>query len=396
MEDSASYVRDEDDICATLNLAKLNESQVKKIGQVLDYRHGFSTKDIKLLELDNHMLETLERGKSLFFKGQKDDVALLCTDSRTYKIEEAETSNSLLLCSNLKFAKDIPKSDGGKIEIEHVAGRGIFHNYFEVSTCKPELGKLLTLLEPSSFKGPEYEKYIDKDNLYDWDKLINSIQASEKELEDALIQYSIASLDGYYRLISFEFETKALTMMLDFMEENSWKINKINKEETYEALKDLIPKPIFEIIFNKYANKNSNECDKLYTYDEKKVCRCLAQVLLASSPVNDYNRFMEAWKMGVPEEINPKLEYLYGTAVVVWNADKQRKDIVSFPESKLSDNIVERFNQLFKVKNRWTAEEIKPYISNLSTSNLSVDFLLTKHTRSLTVNGIKYYSSKYK
>lgn len=62
-------------------------------------------------------------------------------------------------------------------------------------------------------------------------------------------------------------------------------------------------------------------------------------------------------------DINPKLEYLYGTAVVVWNSDKQRKDIVSFPESKLSDNIVERFNQLFKIKNRWTAEEIKPYIS---------------------------------
>lgn len=70
---------------------------------------------------------------SLFFKGQKDDVALLCTDRRTYKIEEAETSNSLLLCSNLKLAKDIPKSDGGNIEIEHVAARGIFHNYFEVS-----------------------------------------------------------------------------------------------------------------------------------------------------------------------------------------------------------------------------------------------------------------------
>lgn len=60
------------------------------------------------------------------------------------------------------------------------------------------MGKLITLLEPTSFKGPEYEKYIDKDNLYDWNKLIVSIQASEKELKDALIQYSIASLDGNF------------------------------------------------------------------------------------------------------------------------------------------------------------------------------------------------------
>ncbi|CAG5074035.1 Similar to dscc1: Sister chromatid cohesion protein DCC1 (Danio rerio) [Cotesia congregata] len=310
-------IRDDDDIVATLNLAKLNQSQVKKICQVLEYQHGAS--DIKLLELDDHMLETLEQGKTLFFKGEKNDAVLLCTDTRTYKIEEAETSNSLLLCPNLKFAKD-----------------------------------------PSSFKGPEYEKYIERDTLYDWDRLFSSIQASEKELKHAITQFSISILDGYYRLISFEFESKALTLMLDFMEENSWKINSVNKEETYEALQDLIPRPIFDTIFDKYAVKNSD--DDLYTYDEENVCRRLAEVLLASSPVNDYDRFMEAWKLATPDSINPKLEYLYGTAVIVWNAEKQRKDIVSFPESKLSSDVVKRFKELFEVKNKWTAEEIKPYL----------------------------------
>ncbi|KAG8035201.1 hypothetical protein G9C98_001691 [Cotesia typhae] len=106
-------------------------------------------------------------------------------------------------------------------------------------------------------------------------------------------------MKSYYRLISFEFESKALTLMLDFMEENSWKTNAVNKEETYEALEDLIPKPIFDTIFDKYTVKNSN--DDLYTYDERNVCRRLAEVLLASSPVNDFDRFMEAWKLAIPE-----------------------------------------------------------------------------------------------
>ncbi|XP_074109105.1 sister chromatid cohesion protein DCC1 isoform X2 [Cotesia typhae] len=392
MGDDTRELRDDDDIVATLNLAKLNQSQVKKICQVLDYQHGAS--DIKLLELDDHMLETLEQGKTLFFKGEKNDAVLLCTDTRTYKIEEAETSNSLLLCPNLKFTKDVPKSDGDEIKIEKIPTRGIFHNYFESSICKPEISKLISLLEPSSFKGPEYEKYIEKDTLYDWDKLFSNIQASEKELKDAITHFCIPILDGYYRLISFEFESKALTLMLDFMEENSWKTNAVNKEETYEALEDLIPKPIFDTIFDKYTVKNSN--DDLYTYDERNVCRRLAEVLLASSPVNDFDRFMEAWKLAIPENINPKLEHLYGTAVIVWNAEKQRKDIVSFPESKLSSDVVKRFKELFEVKNKWTAEEIKPYLINMSSANLSVDFLLTKHTRSSMVKGIKYYSSKYK
>lgn len=60
--------------------------------------------------------------------------------------------------------------------------------------------------------------------------------------------------------------------------------------------------------------------------------------------------------------MEPKEAYLSGIALVTWNRSTLKKEIRSFSETDLSKNIIERFNELFKVKNKWTVEEITPYI----------------------------------
>lgn len=61
--------------------------------------------------------------------------------------------------------------------------------------------------------------------------------------------------------------------------------------------------------------------------------------------------------------MKPKEEYLYGLAVVKTNNEIGRKEVVSFPEEHLPENVEKRFEELFKVKDKWTLEEITPYIS---------------------------------
>lgn len=39
----------------------------------------------------------------MVFKGDKNESAVLCTESKTYDVKEAETSNSILLVPELKF-----------------------------------------------------------------------------------------------------------------------------------------------------------------------------------------------------------------------------------------------------------------------------------------------------
>lgn len=103
--------------------------------------------------------------------------------------------------------------------------------------------------------------------------------------------------------------------------------------------------------------------DNYYRYNEAKSSRLLAQILLTACPSNNYNDFMEAWTIGSPENMPPKEEYLYGAAIVVWNSQSMKKEVILYPESNLPDNIHKRLNELFRVKEKWTVPEITPYIA---------------------------------
>jgi sister chromatid cohesion protein DCC1 len=99
-----------------------------------------------------------------------------------------------------------------------------------------------------------------------------------------------------------------------------------------------------------------------FRYNKAISSRLLAQILLTACPSNSYTDFMEAWKIGSPDCIPPKEEYLHGIAIVIWNNQTIRKEVVLYPESNLPENINKRLHELFKVKEKWTVQEITPYI----------------------------------
>jgi len=65
-----------------------------------------------------------------------------------------------------------------------------------VKETKPDLTRLSTLLESSSFNGLEYESTVDQKTLYSWERLQNELQASDYELKQALLDFLIADIDG--------------------------------------------------------------------------------------------------------------------------------------------------------------------------------------------------------
>jgi sister chromatid cohesion protein DCC1 len=62
------------------------------------------------------------------FRGTRDDKAVLCTENKTFEVKEAETSNSLLLLPNLKFANDCQKVmvDGSRLLEDTEVGLHLF------------------------------------------------------------------------------------------------------------------------------------------------------------------------------------------------------------------------------------------------------------------------------
>jgi sister chromatid cohesion protein DCC1 len=269
----------------------------------------------------------------IFFNaGDTDENVVLCTKNKTYDVKEAETSNSLLLVPDLLFAASTgldetvqnnsmdsdtsleksntslnksTDSDEGTTEprrIEHKTIINTFFTYYELKVCKPRLSKLRELLEPTKYQGVELEYAVDKSKLLNYENIYDQVQASRSELDVELEKIQAIQLEGYYRLLEFDYEFRVLSYMLDLIEENSWPLDKISKEVTMDSLKELVPVPILESMFKFYTRESSVDDDvQYYEYKEDKVCSFLARVLLKSAGRFNLEEFLQAWSDSVPE-----------------------------------------------------------------------------------------------
>lgn len=266
------------------------------------------------------------------FIGDPEESVVLCTRDRTYDVKEAETSNSLLLVPDLLFAastgldetiqntsmddsdtsldksnaslnKSTDSDDGKpprKIESKDIINT--FFTYYELKPCKPKLSKLIKLLEHSKYQGPELEYAIDKTKLLSYEDIFDIIQASRKELDEELTKVQAINIDGFYRLLDFDFEFRVISYMLDLIEENSWPLDKVSKEVTLESLKDLVPECILKAVFGFYTIETTvDDGVQYYQYKHDQVCRFLARVLLKSAGKFNLVEFLQAWRDSVPE-----------------------------------------------------------------------------------------------
>ena len=55
-------------------------------------------------------------------RGDKDDTAVLCTDTQTYDIKQGEVSNTMLLLPNLQFGSDIKEELSPQLDYKQVHG----------------------------------------------------------------------------------------------------------------------------------------------------------------------------------------------------------------------------------------------------------------------------------
>lgn len=152
--------------------------------------------------------------------------------------------------------------------------------------------KLRTLLEKCSYKGSELENDVLASNeLYTFEKLSAKIQASDGELKDGLKEIGAFQLDGeinkkiycdvsqiviwkstfkwvlrvcvitflnylivgYWRVLEFEYECRALSFVLNLIDEQSWPYNTVPMDETLKILGELLPPVILQHIIDQYS-----------------------------------------------------------------------------------------------------------------------------------------------
>ena len=114
--------------------------------------------------------------KCFILRGSSEDGAVLCTQSATFSVKEAETSNSLLVVPSLVLPSALEKTGDRALVPSTV--EGVFYKYLEVLPTQPTTKRLHTVLRQKSYKGGN----IDQDHGLTLLELLDTVQASEEEI----------------------------------------------------------------------------------------------------------------------------------------------------------------------------------------------------------------------
>lgn len=313
--------------------AKLDERKLTGLTQALYYPDtDDSSGDIRLLELTPHLMAAIRDGQTLAFKGGLTEKLVLCTESRTFDVKEADISNSILLVPHLKHAQatsasplkspkgsvgnrsldrsletdqdandDQPVGEQRQLEQRPVAK--ICHEYFECREINPRFRKLYDLLLMTRYSGPENEYCIDRNVLFTADQLLDTIQCSRGEFAAGVREFRALEIDGRLRILSLDYEYRTLMLMLALLAENSWPLNGVDRAETLSALEGIAPVSVVQGLFELYAERveTDGEGGDRYQYNERMVCRIVAQNILQQGLKFHVSDFITSWQDELPE-----------------------------------------------------------------------------------------------
>jgi len=387
-QEEVLFERSLGDVTDMISHAKLIESDLLPLSQVVSFTTSMMGEEMKLLEVTKDVAECLKTGDILTIRGDESENAVLCSNNKTFEIKEAETSNSLMMLDKVILPADIEKknSDSGRKLGWSTVG-GVFHKYVEIIEIRPKLRKIKEVLSQNLYNEDTRRENKKGISLSD---LLETIQASEEELRQGLQHYECVTVSDTWFKLDQDYQMMVLSRILKFFDENSWKFDMVHKTETVEALSELVNEEIVNQVFDLYCDKI--ECDD-FKLNREKVSRFYGDFLLAANSGYVLPEFLEMWQKAVPDGVETNIDQLSGLVLV--DNEKSPPVIKRFSEEDLPPGIIDRLSILFNARERWTLAEISPFIEPLTTKKLNVNALLTKYARPLNVNGVKYFCSKH-
>ncbi|CAL4087589.1 unnamed protein product [Meganyctiphanes norvegica] len=375
--------------------AKLTPDELLPTTQTLEFSSEFGQLQGVLLEMDSKLLNCLLEGERIVLRGEEDDAVVMCTKGKTYEVREAEISNSLVMIPNMKLPDDIDKNTD--MSLHNCQVNSIHYTYMEMKPCKPRLSKLRQFLSERPYGGPN-EDDISEDvgKRYTEDDLLNIIQCSEDELQVSLTDMEAYHIHGHWQILDFDYRFKVVSHILNLIDEQKYSLDRIPREATIKTLSALEPKAVITQCFDYYlksTDKKDDNGDELCSLLDDNVCRLCAEVLLKPAGKFNLTEFLTIWQQSVPEGLSTSLSQLEGVALV--DRSSSPETIEHYPVYNLPEDLNFRFSGLFEKRDKWTLDEIRPYVQDLATDKLPVNAILTKYARASTQNGIKYYTGKH-
>lgn len=382
------------DTQSLLEFAKLNPCDFRTVPQTIIFDEELNAADLFLFEIGPEVMKHLDSGKKVMIKGDNSESAVACTESETFFLREAETSNSLLFLPDMTIPKKDScqeNSENESLKVSHVVA--MRHIYFEMKRCRPVLGKLKKILDDSAFIG-HVEDAADEsviEHCLTFDQILEQVQASETELRKALEDFHAIELDGFIRVLDFDYTHLVLQSCLDLIEEQDWSTECFPLKEMCYLLEQAFPPNVVEAVIGQF--KKSCHSDGTYSLNPDKICAHIGEYLLRNTTKFQLDEFEVLWQEAVPVGMKVSFQQLRG--VVLVDQQGEPPSVSLFRKLDLPENEEQRFEFLFEKKAKWLFDEIEPFIADIASETCSVSALLTKNCRvSHAKNGEKLYSSR--
>uniref|UniRef100_A0A3P8Z7Q8 Sister chromatid cohesion protein DCC1 n=1 Tax=Esox lucius TaxID=8010 RepID=A0A3P8Z7Q8_ESOLU len=331
----------------------------------------------------------------LVIRGDKDERAILCSEDNTYDLKIADTSNLLLFVPGCLTPDQLTHDNQASPQLVHAQIWGFSNSYWELKKQRPKLKKLKKLLSERLYEGPVIggeEEEVVTEGKYTMGDLLNRIQASKEEIEAQLQTIHACEIDGYWRILDFEYEMKLLGHVTQLVDSESWSFSRVPLSVSLEELGRLEPREMIEHCLNCYGRRYKDNGEVFYALSEDKVCRATAQMLLQNAVKFNLAEFQEVWQQSVPEGMGTRLDQLKSLALVDRRSKPETISLLRVED--LPEDTLERFTHLFTMREKWTEDDITPYIKDLCGEKQTTGALLTKYARSSTQNGVKVFNSR--
>ncbi|XP_025120733.1 sister chromatid cohesion protein DCC1 isoform X5 [Bubalus bubalis] len=366
------------EVDATLQTAKLDAAELLPAAHCLRFGPA-AAGDVCLLELEPALCGRLQAGRSLVIRGDKDEQAVLCSEDKTYDLKVADTSNMLLFIPGCKIPEQL------KMEETHC---NIIHTEYttedlldQIQASEEEIMTQLQVLNACEIGG-----------MLAVPLAIRCISSSFTGIGKYTWTPSLCFAAGYWRILEFDYEMKLLNHITQLVDSESWSFSKVPLNTCLQELGPLEPEEMIEHCLKCYGKKYTEEGEAYFELSADKICRATAQMLLQNAVKFNLAEFQEVWQQSVPEGMTTRLDQLKGLALV----DRQSRPEIIFllKAEDLPEGDQERFNSLFSLREKWTEEDIAPYIQDLCGEKQTIGALLTKYARSSMQNGVKVYNSR--
>eukprot|EP01083_Nonionella_stella_P024948 68706_1 len=356
------------------------------------FTNAFDMNDLKCIEIEPGMIEELHAG-NLEIRGDLDNETVLVSSSNSYKVRQADSSNTVLLTSLRNPHDEESKSvDFSTKEDIYTAVSCVYI----LEKVPPKLNTLHDILYQRPYKGiltpeasPENDadddqKMMDTNTRIDlsFDKLKSLVQCSDKELMEALQEINAIEIGNEWRIIDEAYLGQCVQDMLLCVMEHSIDYKRFEMLQIVQNMTEF-PKEVIEHCIKIYCiPRKEDSGETCWGFDESKVCVfCAKQILKQHGNQMKAPRFKQEWMDSLPYGLTPKEEMLRGHLMVMYDTTSRENVWHIFEEKQLNLDPKIRFKELFERKDEWDMDGITPYLQSLIKTGHSVDKLLLRHSR---------------